>query len=630
MRLQIFKPLILFIFILSLSFCSEEAPNSPVATNSKDTLIDSTLIDTSKQDTTISDTTISDTTKIVSPIVYDKNIIDDFEDGDGAAAQGGGWYVFTEGGASTYEIAKNGKDIIANGEGYNNSKYSITLSYTLNKGDYEWDPYVNLGVSLGNNPPFDASEYAGVQYFYKGPNHIFMAEMKSLNDAQNWDTHTFPLKGSDEWKEYNINFADLQQEGWGDPVDFDPSDLKSLDWRIQGKTGDNGELYLDDIKFLDTIIVEKKYDMEIKDPLIPDLDSIGDTSLITTKLHTKAMKYLNKGVNLTNWLEDHKFDGTFDYDEKRIAKFATQGFKSIRFPIDIDLYVLNRDEVLAGTTDLAVDSTIFEPLDSMINWTAKYGLSLTIDYHQYDGSLNPTTISDANYMSMVSNTWKAVAQRYVKNNREDIFYELTNEPGISAPVSSADWHILAQQMLDSIRSVDKIHTTIFGDTRWYDINILIKAKLLNDNNTIYAFHMYDPFIFTHQGASWVGMATTKNIPFPYSKEAWSTEFSYFGITDAMENWQKDAFKNYYKTGNKNTIENSIIKVKNWAIENNVALVCNEFGANSKKAEPKYLANYFKTMGEIFSELGIAWQVWFGTFDDNGDLQEGVGKALNLE
>lgn len=85
-------------------------------------------------------------------------------------------------------------------------------------------------------------------------------------------------------------------------------------------------------------------------------------------------------------------------------------------------------------------------------------------------------------------------------------------------VPQDDWTIAAQAMIDSIRTVDSTHTIIFGDVQWYAISYLVKHTPFSDDNIIYAFHSYDPFIFSHQGASWGDAATIKNIPFPYDPE----------------------------------------------------------------------------------------------------------------
>ncbi len=79
---------------------------------------------------------------------------------------------------------------------------------------------------------------------------------------------------------------------------------------------------------------------------------------------------------------------------------------------------------------------------------------------------------------MVSELWKSVADYYKDNRREDIFYELTNEPGIMDDIANDIWRELAKEMLDSIRSVDEFHSVIYGDSRWYD-----REKLISKSET---------------------------------------------------------------------------------------------------------------------------------------------------
>jgi licheninase len=142
--------------------------------------------------------------------------------------------------------------------------------------------------------------------------------------------------------------------------------------------------------------------------------------------------------------------------------------------------------------------------------------------------------------------------------------------------------------------------------------------------------MYDPFVFTHQGASWTNMGTMKNVPFPYSPERWSTEYRDFGIVNGTPDWVKGQMKNYYKEGNKQFIKNRLAKVKNWAYENKVPLICNEWGALANTSKIEDLNAYFKTMGEIFKEMDISWQVWFGIMDSENRLLPGMAEALDLK
>jgi endoglucanase len=54
------------------------------------------------------------------------------------------------------------------------------------------------------------------------------------------------------------------------------------------------------------------------------------------------------------------------------------------------------------------------------------GIFLTIDYHHYDKSLDK-----AKPETIVVAVWGKVAARCASNPREDLFYELLNEPELS-------------------------------------------------------------------------------------------------------------------------------------------------------------------------------------------------------
>lgn len=559
---------------------------------------------------------------------FTATIIDNMEDGDHYNEMGYSWYSVTDktsGGNSQIYISTKDNNIVMSGEGFNSDK-SMHFTYKLDKGDYEWNPRVEVICDMaGKDSTYNASEFQGISYHYIGSGHSFRAHMKSVTD---YNFHCIDLPATDVWTEVVINMRDdLYQGQWGNIFDFDPSEIERLSWRIEGKTGDSGKFLIDSIVFLDTIVEEKQYDLEIKDALIPELLEIKNCSTITNPLHAKAMKYLNKGVNLSHWLEAKKFT-TFDmHNEKTIKRYAEQGFKSIRFPIDLDLYVKEKDKVVSGQMDFELDSLLFTPLDSLVKWTGRYGLSLTIDYHQYDGSITQSSVADLGFRSMVAQVWKTVAQRYADNPREDIFYELGNEPGISEAIPNNLWEDMALEIIDSIRSVDTAHTLIYGPSRWYDISVLCTTSPLPDKNIIYAFHFYDPMLFTI-GSGFSGMGRLKNIPFPYTKEEWSTEYSFFGVKKTIPNWLQQAFHDYYKNGNENAMKNELIRVKNWAIDNNMAIICNEFGVILSNTSIPSTLTYHKTVTSLFKELEIPWQVWFGMWQEDGELLSGLEPILD--
>ena len=565
-------------------------------------------------------------------------LVDDFEDGDNESKIGDYWYTYDDkgnNGASVITTPLNDEENIIPGRVNNGSNYALQVNYTLDKGEYEYDPYVGWGLQIA---PDDANaRFGGITYWYKGGAHEVHIE---TSDVLDYDVHLAKMPASRTWKQAVVRFKDLVQGGWGAEVPFEAKNIMAISFQAKGNRTKvvSDSLFIDNIYLQDSTEVEKdKPDMEIKDPVIPEVTFTEAEITVTNPLQEKAMKYLNKGVSFTNWLEDAngKFK-KFEFGEKDIQILAENGFKSIRLPIDLDLYATNRDAFVKGTdAELKFDDdTLFMVLDSFVEWTGKHNMSFVIDYHEYDNSYNLTSAKDSNYVKMMAEVWKHVAAHYAENTREDVFFELLNEPDMSdGKVTAALWTTAAQAIIDAIRSVNTKQTLLFGDVKWYSITELAKRTPFADNNIIYVIHTYEPFAFTHQGGSWTDYATIKGLPFPYDPAKWSTVSGDFGVTASTKAYVKTAIKDYYKTGNKEAIMVEMLKAKKWAATNNVPVILNEFGALNLRSTAESRLNYLTAMREICDTLQIPWTHWgyTGNFSviEDGKLIEGLDKALGV-
>ena len=652
--------------LLFMSACSDNSSDKTTITDPEVTPTDSTNTTTPRNDpsttpadsvVTPNDSTVAPTDSTVptteptpeqgniTPAAGKGLLVDDFEDGDNhSSALDDYWYTYSDvdnDGASVITTPVNEDGDIIAGAVNNGSSYALQVNYTLDQGDYEYDPYVGWGIQVAVDD--ENGRFGGITYWYMGGAHEVHIE---VNDVKDYDVHLAKVRASRTWTQAVIRFKDLVQGGWGKEVAFDAKNIKAISFQAKGTKGKiiTDSLFIDNVYLQDTSEVEAdKPDMEIKDPVIPTVEFTEAEITVTNPLQEKAMKYLNKGINFTNWLEnaDGKFK-EFVFDETDIKLLADNGIKSLRLPIDLDLYATNRDAFVkdtTGTVELAFDdSTLFTVLDSFVEWTGKHNMSFVIDYHEYDNSYNATSAKNNKYIQMMAETWKHVAAHYAENTREDLFFELLNEPDMSnGKVPAATWTIAAQAMIDSIRTVDKKHTILFGDAQWYSIALLIKRTPFTDDNIVYVIHTYEPFAFTHQGGSWTDYATIKGIPFPYDPAKWSTVSGDFGVTKSTQSYVKAAIKNYYKTGSKEAIMAEILKAKKWAATNNVPVIINEFGALNLKSTAEDRLNYLTAMREICDTLQIPWTHWgytgnFSLFE--GDLKgtkliDGIAEALKL-
>lgn len=554
-------------------------------------------------------------------------LVDDFEDGDTLPSVPGGWYGYTDapnGGLSTLNFTGgSGTSAVVAAEGYQ-SKRAIEVSYSFDQGTLTYAPFVGLGVSVGSAAsPADWSAYSGIAYTYRGGAHRVQLQTTEVKD---YDYYGVAIAASAGWKTVTLPFKTFTQEGWGAPVSFDATHILGIDFNIRGSTGASNKLALDDL-YVTKDAGTQEPDMTVH-PSMPPADGSIESVAVSNPLQAKAMRYLNRGYNITNWLEQGRFNG-FTYDEQFVAKLAAAGFKGIRLPVDFDLYVSSK----AGSGEdlsVIVDADLFTVLDSFDAWTRAYGLSLTIDYHQY--STLPDK-ADADSVATMVALWGEVAKHFAGNPREDLFFELANEPEQSfggTDPTAAEWGAIAERMIGKIRESDASHSIIFGDVEWYGIGPLSKRTPLSDSNVIYAFHDYDPFIFTHQGASWANMGATHDLPYPYDPARWSAFYSDLGFNASAEAWLLTSVQNYYREGNRAALRNKILSAKRWAVSNNVPVICNEFGAYNATSRLEDRARYYADLVSIFKELEIPWQHWFMVMDASGAVIPEYRAAMQLD
>lgn len=550
------------------------------------------------------------------------DVIDDFESGARY------WAPFTDvgnGGGSritTPPSATTGLTMQGVGR---SSPTAMEIVVTFDQGSLTYPPFVGVSAEVKE---LVWTRYQGVSYYYKGPAHSIRLE---TSDVLDYDFHGVKFPAATEWTLAEVRLADVRQEGWGKLVPFEASRIQNLSFHLQGSTGATRTLTIDDILAVPDVSDPCAVpDLQIHAPAPPAKQTV--TGQVTNPLQAKAMRYLDRGMNISDWLEARRFTA-FDYDETWVKNLAKAGFKGIRLPIDLGRYVVTEEP-------LTFHADLWTILDSFETWTRTQGLSLTIDWHEYDGSFRALE-TDPRYQAHMARVWGAVAQHFAANPREDLFFELINEPALSAGsnIDSTErgptqerLTEFAEAMLVAIRAHDTTHTVLFGDYNWSGIDDLAsRSVLLSDRNVVYVFHNYDPFLFTHQGTSWTELGGLGDIPWPYSEERWSTCSHDLGYRPSAGSWPFSLLQTYYQSGNKNYLYNRMAKAKEWSVKHNVPIVCNEFGPYTGRARHEDIIRYYTDLMDVFEELEVPWQVWWQVMDKStGVVPTDLRAAMHLD
>jgi endoglucanase len=333
----------------------------------------------------------------------------------------------------------------------------------------------------------------------------------------------------------------------------------------------------------------------------------------------------NRGVNLTGWFQTSgvKQVQFTKYTKKDFENIKSLGCDVIRLPIDMTA-------MTKGSPDYVIDSLFYFFLDSAVTWAEDLELHLILDNHTMD----PGTNTASNIGAMLQKIWVQVAQHY-KNRSRYIYYELRNEPH---GIGTSTWGTIQKNLISAIRAIDTVHTIVVGGSGWNTYSEMKYLPVFSDTNLIYTFHFYDPFLFTHQGATWPtpSMGSLGGVPFPYDSARMPA-----CPDDLKGTWIESSLANSYKT------DGTVAKVKQLidiaaAFKNsrNVKVYCGEFGVYDLKSDTADRVAWYDTVRAYLEEKGISWTIWdyhggFGIFNKGSsglfeyDLNTPMVAALGL-
>jgi endoglucanase len=152
-----------------------------------------------------------------------------------------------------------------------------------------------------------------------------------------------------------------------------------------------------------------------------------------------------------------------------------------------------------------IEPAFFARVDTVIDTLLARGVTVVLNMHHYrqlDGdALDPgeravdSSVVQVRMLSM----WQQIARRYATRS-PSLLFEIYNEPhGALEP----HWNALLSRALRVIRASNPTRLVVVGPTHWNAAHRLPQLELPPDPHLLLTVHHYEPFDFTHQGASWV-------------------------------------------------------------------------------------------------------------------------------
>ncbi|APG62326.1 hypothetical protein LPB140_05385 [Sphingorhabdus lutea] len=256
-----------------------------------------------------------------------------------------------------------------------------------------------------------------------------------------------------------------------------------------------------------------------------------------------------------------------DNDFEIIAK---AGFNTIRLPVRWSTHMV--DGPSGDAPEYKIDPKYMKRIKYVVDNARQSNLNIILNSHHFEEiHSDPSEKNIAKLAAM----WKQIAIIFADYPTENLWFEIENEP--HDKFNDSNLLDVLTPALYEIRKSNPDRPVIIGGEFWSGIKSLQTLKLPDDPHIIPTFHYYDPFDFTHQGATWV------DNPPPMGRE--------YGSKEDKANLKAD-----------------VQKIKDYIAQTGKTPFMGEFGANGP-VPLEQRVKYQKAVRQAFDEVNIGMCAW---------------------
>ncbi len=318
----------------------------------------------------------------------------------------------------------------------------------------------------------------------------------------------------------------------------------------------------------------------------------------TTPAWSAAARF-RRGVNCANYLEVPPGQTwAMAHSPADLRQMRAEGFDHVRIPIGWHHYT-------GPGPEFQISDSIYGKVDDLVTNATAIGLNVIINIHHFDPFTTDPAANTPKFLAI----WRQVAAHYA-HAPAGVAFELLNEPKDAAKteVINPIW----EQAIKEIRRTNPGRAIFLGPGFWNSVNELPKLRLPEeDQNLIVTVHCYEPFYFTHQGASWGGPdVRVTGIQFPGPPEQPLEIPANVDASAHSRDWvgrynTQPAGKN---PSGPQTFGALIQKAKAWSEAQGRPVHFGEFGCYMK-ADPASRARFYSAFRQALDDADMGWAVW---------------------
>ncbi|KXF76231.1 glycosyl hydrolase [Paramesorhizobium deserti] len=384
---------------------------------------------------------------------------------------------------------------------------------------------------------------------------------------------------------------------------------------------------------------------------------------------------MQRGVNLdmwTTWPNESRWNDEgvlLPYPEWRktlgehnFLALKQAGFDFVRIPVDPSPFLSNRTA--------AFRDELYRSVRQSVHLVNQAGLKAVVDLHLIPAGDNrgigmTEVMNDPALFERYLEVVRTMAHTLSQEPPEQVALELMNEPVVDCdPAPFYQWPAKLRQLFAAARASATRLTLVLSGGCWAKADFLARLdpRDIPDDNIIWTFHSYEPFLLTHQGALWAGdfIRYVTGIPYPpYSVPKPQQQNILDNIRQRIEGeapqMRRAGMLAYLDeqyaeidTPEKLSavLEAPFRTVKAWAEKYGIGpediflgefgMIRQEYGQSHSMPAP-WRAAYLRDVTALAERYGYAWAVWswggaFGitTDDESGTLDPVILKGLGLK
>ncbi|MEL6662850.1 MAG: glycoside hydrolase family 5 protein [Pseudomonadota bacterium] len=284
---------------------------------------------------------------------------------------------------------------------------------------------------------------------------------------------------------------------------------------------------------------------------------------------------IQRCVNLSNGLEAPR-EGEWGYvvRARHILAIAETGFDTVRLPVKVSAYT-------GPAPDFAISEQLLSRLDTLIGQAVAADLNIILDVHHFD----EIYADPDGELPRLKAIWRQLGARYA-GAPDSLIFEVLNEPRDALTVSRMN--ALNREMLAVIRETNPTRWVILSSAEWGGLSGWLEADFPRELNVMSTFHYYEPYEFTHQGATWM------DTPPEYSGK-WGDDPSEIAA-----------------------VREHFARARQKALSDGLPVLLGEFGAHRSNSSEER-AIWLETVRRASEQAGFGWCHWglaseFGLYD----------------